>query len=248
MTYVVSLPLTTSSPFNHRIDTSRCYGAFNILLSVIGRSKRIPDDQPTPRILLSKEQISTLLSQPPQCRRGFWGQSPVHTNFALAGPLGGVSTPHHHSILMISLTYLLYNKELRIRSTNWLTYSFLGFKIFASFLVFASLRLAARYALRSASQRSWDSNLACLNDLVVATPRLTLVTAEGVGSSGSSRGRRSLFCWLHQSGHSIRATAFLADVGESGGNSLKSLISAHSFCDRSDGNGLGVLIRSLEAD
>ena len=52
---ILLLSFTASSPFNHSIDTSRCYGTFNILLSVIGRPKRIPE-QPTPRILLSSQE------------------------------------------------------------------------------------------------------------------------------------------------------------------------------------------------
>ena len=54
-------------PLNHSIDTSRCYRTFNIL-SATGRSKRIPDDQSTSRMLLSREQVSTLLSRLPQRR------------------------------------------------------------------------------------------------------------------------------------------------------------------------------------
>ena len=53
-------------PLNHSIDTSRCYMTFNILLSPTSWSKRIPDDQPTPRMLLSREQVSALLSRLPQ--------------------------------------------------------------------------------------------------------------------------------------------------------------------------------------
>ena len=44
-------------PLNHSKDTSKCNRIFNILLSVTGRSKGIPNDQPTPRILLSREQV-----------------------------------------------------------------------------------------------------------------------------------------------------------------------------------------------
>ena len=55
-------------PLNHSIDTSRCYMTFNILLSATSRSKRILDDQPTPRMLLSREQVSALLSRLPQRR------------------------------------------------------------------------------------------------------------------------------------------------------------------------------------
>lgn len=60
-------PLLQFPPLNHSINISRCYKTFNILLSAIGRSKRIPDDQSTPRILL-REQVSALLSQLPQSR------------------------------------------------------------------------------------------------------------------------------------------------------------------------------------
>ena len=55
-------------PLNHSIDTSRCYRTFNILLSVTNRLRRIPDGQPTPGMLQSREQISALLSRPPQRR------------------------------------------------------------------------------------------------------------------------------------------------------------------------------------
>ena len=55
-------------PLNHSIDTSRCYMTFNRLLSATSRSKRIPDDKPTPRMLLSREQVSALLSRLPQRR------------------------------------------------------------------------------------------------------------------------------------------------------------------------------------
>ena len=53
---------------NHSIDTLRCYSIFSILLSVTSRSKRIPDDQPTLRTVLSRERVSALLSQLPQRR------------------------------------------------------------------------------------------------------------------------------------------------------------------------------------
>ena len=61
-------PLLILPPLSHSIDTSRCYRTSNILSSATDRSKRIPDDQPTPRMLLSREQVSALLSRLPQRR------------------------------------------------------------------------------------------------------------------------------------------------------------------------------------
>ena len=88
------------------------------------------------------------------------------------------------------MIYLFYSEILLKRLINWLTSSFLDLISFASFLALASLRLAARRALRSVSRRSRDFNLVCLNDLVV-TSRLALVIAERVESLSE---RTSLFC------------------------------------------------------
>ena len=65
-------PLLLLPPLNHRIDTSKCNRTFNILLSAIGRSKRIPDDQSTPRMPLSTEQVLALLSRLPQRRYRYY--------------------------------------------------------------------------------------------------------------------------------------------------------------------------------
>ena len=48
---------------------------------------------------------------------------------------------------------LFYSDEFLNRLINWLTFSFLGFISFASFLALAFLRLAARCALRFVSRR-----------------------------------------------------------------------------------------------
>ena len=61
-------PLLLLPSLNHSIDISRCYITFNILLSVTSRLKRISDNQSTPRMLLSREQISILLSRLSQRR------------------------------------------------------------------------------------------------------------------------------------------------------------------------------------
>ena len=61
-------PILLLLPLNHSIDTLRCHRTFDISLSATGRSKRIPDDQPTPRMLLSREQVSALLSRLPPRR------------------------------------------------------------------------------------------------------------------------------------------------------------------------------------
>ena len=50
-------PLLLLPPLNHSKDKSKCNRTFTILLSVTGRSKGIPNDQPTSRILLSREQV-----------------------------------------------------------------------------------------------------------------------------------------------------------------------------------------------
>lgn len=65
---ILLLSFTASSLFNHSIDTSRCYETFNILLSVISRSKRISDDQFILKTILSKKRVSILLFQLPQRR------------------------------------------------------------------------------------------------------------------------------------------------------------------------------------
>ena len=70
---------------------------------------------------------------------------PRHTKMVLAGIPGRICIPYTFMI------YLFYSEQLLI---NWLTSSFLGFISFASFLALASLRLAARRALRSVSRRS----------------------------------------------------------------------------------------------
>ena len=65
---ILLLRLLLLPPTNHSIDTLRCYRTFNILLSANGWPKKTPNDQLTPRILLSRKQISAILSQLPQRR------------------------------------------------------------------------------------------------------------------------------------------------------------------------------------
>ena len=62
---ILLLPFTTSSPTQPQQRHNR---TSNILLKATGGSKRIPDDQPTPRMPLSREQVLALLSRLPQRR------------------------------------------------------------------------------------------------------------------------------------------------------------------------------------